>query len=151
MITVDLQTFRQSNQTGNVTGVIYVELASGPFPERNWSDFPVIVLSWWAEALRDLETSARHEVKWRFMDGPFSLTLTKMAAGIGSGGVTFAQLEGALLEPGQRVVAYCEQCKILTNDLETLRENVQRLKANPLLQRTEASSGTRVEIRSSSG
>jgi len=34
MIAIDLQTFRQSRENGTVTGVIYVELDSGPFPEK---------------------------------------------------------------------------------------------------------------------
>jgi len=59
MIALDLATFRQSSQSGNVTGVIYVELESSAFPAREWSDFPVIILGWWTEAL----------LQWKFRRG----------------------------------------------------------------------------------
>src|SRR5512143_2687887 len=98
MIALDLQTFRQSRTSDSVTGVIYVELDSGAFPEISWSDFPVIILTWWAEELRDLETPARREVQWQFMDGPHSLTLTKETGPVPVGALTFGQVESRLLE-----------------------------------------------------
>ena len=130
MITLDLQTFRQGREDGNVTGVIYIELASGAFPERGWSDFPVIVLGWWAEALCQLEVPTRREVLWRFMDGPHRLTLTKVDGDISSDALALAELQSSLLGAAERVVIYCEEHKMFSKDLETLRMNVGRLKAN---------------------
>jgi hypothetical protein len=46
MIVLDLQTFEQSREGGNVTGVIFLELQDGAFPGKGWSDFPVIILGW---------------------------------------------------------------------------------------------------------
>lgn len=149
MIALDLQTFQQSRESGNVTGVIHVDLESGAFPETGWSDFPVIILGWWAEALLQLETPTMREVLWRFMDGPHSLTLTKVTGVVPSGGLTFGRVESEVLEAAQRVVAYCEQHKMVSRDLETLRENVHRLEANQTVQRTGASRSAHIEMRPS--
>ena len=149
MIALDLQTFRQSRENGNVTGVIYVELVSGAFPETGWSDFPVIILGWWAEALLELERPMGRAVLWRFMDGPHSLTLRKVTGDLPDGALTFGRVESRLVEAAQRVVAYCEQHKMLSGDLEALRQNVERLKANQAVQRTGASRSAHIEIRPS--
>lgn len=149
MIALDLQTFQQSRKSGNVAGVIYVELESGAFPETGWSDFPVIILSWWAEALAQLERPTRREVQWRFMDGPHSLTLTKVSGDGPSKAVAFAQVRDSLLEAAERVVSYCKEHRMLSKDLDTLRVNVGRLKANQTVQRTGASRSVHVEIRPS--
>jgi hypothetical protein len=149
MITLDLQTFRQSQEGGNVTGVIYVELGLKAFPERGWSDFPAIVLGWWAEALFQLEVPTRHEVLWRFMDGPHSLTLTKVDGAVSSDALALAQVQSSLLGAAERVVAFCEQHKMFSKDLETLRMNVGQLKANQTVQRTRASRSAHIEIRPS--
>ncbi len=66
MIALDLQTFDQSRQSGNVTGVIFLESQGRAFPERGWSDFPVIILGWWIDAWLQLEVPTRREVQWPF-------------------------------------------------------------------------------------
>jgi len=149
MIALDLQTFHQSREGGNVTGVIYVELESGAFPEMGWSDFPVIILGWWVEALLQLEAPARREVLWQFMDGPHSLTLNKVASTVSSGALALAQVQSSLLETAERVVAYCERHNMFSKDLELLSGSFQRLKANQAVQRTGASRSTHIEIRAS--
>ena len=149
MITLDLETFRQSREGDNVTGVIYVELDSGAFLERSWSDFPVIILGWWVEALIELEVPTRREVLWRFMDGPHSLTLTKVDRDVSSDALAFGRLQSPLCDAATRVISYCEQHKLFSKDLETLRVNVGRLKANQPVQRTGADRSTHIEIRPS--
>src|SRR5262245_23576462 len=132
MIRLDLRTFRQSRKAGNVTGVIFLELQHGPFPEAGWSDFPVIILSWWIEAWLQLETSAkRREVQWRFMDGPYSATLTVTGAQSPEA-FAFSDVKSSLLEAGEHVIAHCEQQDMLSRDLEPLRTNVQRLKTSQM-------------------
>ena len=149
MIALDLQTFHQSREGGNVTGVIYVELESGAYPEASWSDFPVIILGWWAEALLQLEVPTRREVLWQFMDGPQSLTLTKVNGAVSSGALALSEVESSLLEAAGRVVAYCERHKMFSKDLEMLRVGAGRLKANQTVQRTGASRSAHIEIRPS--
>ena len=127
IIALDLQTFHRSRQSGNVTGVIYLELEGAAYPERGWSDFPVIILGWWAEAWLQLEMPTRREVQWRFMDGPHTARLIKVPGAR----LHSPQVYTSLLEAGERVVAHCEQNGMISRDLELLRDNVRRLKANP--------------------
>jgi hypothetical protein len=129
MIALDLATFHQSSQNGNMTGVIYVELESGAFPAKGWSDFPVIILGWWTEALLQFEVPTRSEVRWRFMDGPHSLTLTKVEGAICDGALVFDQVQSCLCQAAEHVISYCDQHKLSGKDLETLRTNVRPLKA----------------------
>lgn len=56
MISLDLQTFRQCHQGDNVTGVIFLYVAGEAYPGKDWLDFPVIILGWWADALLRLES-----------------------------------------------------------------------------------------------
>ena len=130
MIVLDLHTFRQSRERGNVTGVIFLELHGGAFPAKDWSDFPVIILGWWIDAWLQLEVPTRREVQWRFMDGPHVATLTKVTRDASTGAFEFPQVRSSLLLAAERVVAHCDEHKMFSRDLETLRENVQRLKAN---------------------
>lgn len=132
MIALDLQTFQQAREGGNMTGVIFLELPDGAFPGTGWSDFPVIILGWWANALVQLEVPTRREVQWRFMDGPHSVTLTKEGVAASTGAFELFQVHSSLLEAAERVVAHCDQNRMFSRDLETLRENLQRLKANQI-------------------
>jgi hypothetical protein len=130
MIVLDLQTFRQSREGGNVRGVIFLELHNGAFPAQGWSDFPVIILGWWIDAWLQLEVRTRREVQWRFMDGPHIVTLTKLSRGVSTGAFEFPRVHSSLLLAAERVVAHCDEHKMFSLDLDTLRERVQRLKAN---------------------
>jgi len=149
MIVLDLQTFRQSRENGNVTGVIFLKLPGGEFPEQGWSDFPVIVLGWWTQAFLELEVLTRREVQWRFMDGPYTATLAGIQRGDSTGGFGYQEVRGALLDTAERVIAQCEQHKMYGTDLETLRGNVRQLKANKTVQRTGASRFAQIEIQTS--
>ena len=132
MIGLDLQTFQQSQAGGNVTGVIYLELRDGAFPGREWSDFPVIILGWWADALIELEAPTRREVRWRFMDGPHWVTLTKEGVAASGGAVEFREVHRTLSEAVERVVTHCDQHGMFSRDLETLRDHFQRLKVRQM-------------------
>jgi hypothetical protein len=111
MITLDLETFQQSQEDGNVTGVIYMELESRALPERGWSDFPVIILGWWVEALLQLEVPTRRNVLWQFMDGPHSLTLTKAERVVPNDALAFARVQSFLREAAEHVVSYASAVK----------------------------------------
>ncbi len=130
MIGLDLQTFRQSCQSGNVTGTIFLDLQGRAFPDRGWSDFPVIILGWWIDAWLQLEVPTRREVQWLFMDGPYAATLTKVPGAASDAALRSSRVRASLLEAGEHVVAYCDQHHMISSDLELLRDNVRRLKAN---------------------
>ncbi|MCC5850537.1 MAG: hypothetical protein JJU29_20820 [Verrucomicrobia bacterium] len=138
MITVDLQTFNKSREGGNVTGRIFLELQDGAFPENGWSDFPVIILGWWTDALLQLMMPETREVQWLFMDGPHSVVLTKTADEISEAAFELSQVHGSLRDAAQLVVTYCDQRRLFSKDLDILRDSVVRIKANQPVLRTEA-------------
>jgi|SRR5215831_2361335 len=57
----------------NITGEIWLQLGSFSFPSQFWSDFPVIILSWWLDALLSLRSVGNAE--FLFMDGPHSFQI----------------------------------------------------------------------------
>ena len=142
MIAVDLRTFQQTREGGNVTGLIFLELPPGAFPDELWWDFPVTLLKWWTDEWLQFLTPARRVVQWRFLDGPYTATLTKGS----NGGFGLGQVHSSLLSAAEKVIAHCEQQNFLGKDLECLRHDVLRLKANQPVQRAGASSLDYVEI-----
>lgn len=74
LIRCDLSTLLKSD-TGSITANVWVELGGYSFPDKRWSDFVVIVLTWWLYALNNLARGAKL-AELRFMDGPFLLQLT---------------------------------------------------------------------------
>ena len=64
------------SSTGSITGTLYLSLDTAPFPSREWSDFPVVILPWWLDALRDLE----HVAILKFMDGPYFARVRRLDA-----------------------------------------------------------------------
>ena len=44
---------------GSITGCVLVQSGGIAFPESSWRDFPAIVIRWWIDAARALETGRR--------------------------------------------------------------------------------------------
>ncbi|HWM93395.1 MAG TPA: hypothetical protein VN493_21720 [Thermoanaerobaculia bacterium] len=63
---------------GNITGEIWLEVAGFAFPERRWSDFPVIILGWWLDALFKLWSGKKKRIECLclFMDGPYGFEVS---------------------------------------------------------------------------
>lgn len=72
-VTIDAATLSRS-RIGSITGVVFVEADGTAFPEKGWNDFPVVVLGWWARAVRDVLDGAPESL-CQFMDGPFSFSV----------------------------------------------------------------------------
>jgi hypothetical protein len=73
-ICFDPSTLHQS-RSGSVTGVVYFELdPERQFPGPGWSDFVVVLASWWMVALKKI-ADGTSEVELRFMDGPYWITV----------------------------------------------------------------------------
>ena len=66
-VEIDCSSLERS-RAGLITGELSLKFGETWFPERQWNDFPVVVLEWWLVALRDLRKGA---AELRFMDGPF--------------------------------------------------------------------------------
>ncbi len=71
-INVDTKSLERS-PSGSITGGIWVQVGGVAFPEEGWSDFVVVILTWWSDALCALMSSPRTDAELLFMDGPFAL------------------------------------------------------------------------------
>lgn len=60
----DASTIHQSKK-GSITSVIYFDFSDYQFPEKGWSDFVVIILTWWLRALKN----PKENTELCFMDG----------------------------------------------------------------------------------
>lgn len=61
-------------RTGTAHGrlsAVWLVLDGTSFPEAGWTDFPLVLINWWAEATLRLLRSQADVVEWRFMEGPF--------------------------------------------------------------------------------
>lgn len=128
LIVLDLPTFRQKRPRGIVTGGIWIRFEGGVFPESGWSDFPVAALVDWTDAWMQLvQVASRRDVTWRFLDGPHSLTVSRIDRTVSSGAIEFARVHESLLEAAGEVLAYCDANQLGCRDLEVLREQTQRM------------------------
>src|SRR5437762_807203 len=62
---------------GRVFGPIHLQVQDTIFPNTSWTDFAVIILHWWLEAITrsGLQTSTD---RLAFMDGPYEFDLHKL-------------------------------------------------------------------------
>jgi len=54
-----------------VYGQFCVQINESCFPGPGWSDFVVIVLTWWCRAVAELLNGERGPIQVRFMEGPY--------------------------------------------------------------------------------
>ena len=73
---IDLSILGQTQGSG-IISIIYWQCGDCCFPQFKWSDFVVVILSWWMESVRDME----QPTKLYFMDGPFFMELHPAEAG----------------------------------------------------------------------
>lgn len=72
-IVFDASTLRQSKK-GSITAIVYFDFGSGcQFPDSGWSDFVVVVATWWKAAF-DKVTRGHKSADFRFMDGPYRIS-----------------------------------------------------------------------------
>lgn len=134
-IIFDPTTLHQSKM-GAVTGVVYFDF--GPdqrFPVEGWSDFVVVVASWWLAALEELDRGA-DETKLRFMDGPYwvavvpqdaSSVLLRCTEDRKGAGVATEELvdrdvlRSELQKLGNEVLRACAEARIESRDLDGIR------------------------------
>ncbi len=73
-VCVDADSLHKGN---NITGGIWIEIASFQFPSGRWNDFPEIILCWWLDALFKLWSEKKAQAECLFMDGPYSYKVTR--------------------------------------------------------------------------
>jgi hypothetical protein len=80
-VQLDLDRLGRSG-AGLVIAGLSVQVGEVHFPNRQWTDFVVVVLSWWAEAFVRLLRGDLDRVEARFMEGPFLMELQQAGTGL---------------------------------------------------------------------
>lgn len=138
-VTIDPATLSRSRR-GGITGVLFVVANGTAFPEKGWNDFPVVVLGWWAQAVRGVLDGAREGV-CQFMDGPFSFSVQPSSAGawairlLGKQGEATAttkaapeEVADAVVRAADAVLAACAAKAWTSRDIDELRSSVADLR-----------------------
>lgn len=60
---------------GLVYGGLHIQLGERRFPDLGWTDFVVVVLSWWCRALARVLEGEGNPVEVRFMEGPYLVVI----------------------------------------------------------------------------
>jgi hypothetical protein len=133
-ISFDPSTLRQS-RLGSISGVVYFEFnPERQFPSLGWNDFVVVLASWWMVALKEI-TEGASEVKLRFMDGPYWITVVSQEGELllrctedrrGAGvvyelRVKLSDLTGEIFTFARKVSDACKTAGINSVDLDNMR------------------------------
>ena len=73
-IRFDPETLHRS-KLGSITGTFSLNMDRIRFPSASWSDFVVVIVGWWIEALRSNDRT----IQLSFMDGPYYLRVSRQA------------------------------------------------------------------------
>jgi len=135
-IVVDTSALQRSS-SGSITGALFVRMDGIPFPDDGWSDFPVVVLGWWVDAVHRLLGGLSEEEELDFMDGPQSLVLKRRDDGAVAIGCRTGQsglqldhetvvpestLRDQVVKAARVVVATCERNGWQGSDVRNLQE-----------------------------
>ena len=125
--------------SGSVTGRIWIRLGSNTFPESGWSDFPVVLLTWWLGEMSRLHGQSSELAVLRFMDGPFSVHICPDSehghvATLMHGTLPAAPTERVDLkelyqqtrQSGMRLVDSCREHRWVTDDVTGLTQELAR-------------------------
>ncbi len=140
MFFVDTDSFAQT--ISSITGRISIRVGNRYFPEKDWNDFPIFILNWWATEVNDFLLESKKEIDLLFMDGPFGVRLTKEN---GTSKIRFVvkdveedvavmdtdELKKELLMSIRHTLSLClEKCEVegwQTDDTQKLSERYQTL------------------------
>jgi len=76
LLVADAETL-EFRQGGPAIGGIWLVTESGAFPQVGWSDFVVVLLCWWADALLKVLLNQDIQARVHFMDGPFAVDVAR--------------------------------------------------------------------------
>lgn len=75
-IIVNTETFNKSKY-GSITGEIFFKVESAVFPENNWNDFIVVILSQWLMEFKQFVETKSTSFEMNFMDGPLFINVKR--------------------------------------------------------------------------
>lgn len=62
-----------------VTGIVFFDFEKYQFPQKEWNDFVVVILTWWLDALKNIVAKGYKAEEFRFMDGPMCIEVTVLS------------------------------------------------------------------------
>jgi hypothetical protein len=131
-IHLDLSTLHRT-KVGSITAGIWLSFGDTLFPGARWSDFVVVILGWWADALQ----SNDRRLVLRFMDGPYSLRMSRNSEGCSIEGmngqgkeerslfhfaVDFPRFREDVCSAGRKVLVACREKRWESRDIELLAD-----------------------------
>lgn len=140
IIHVEPNTFERS-KSGSVSGRIFLRLDDECFPERDWSDFPVVLLGWWIAGLLTLMDKRNSSVECLFMDGPFAFRLSRLTSDLlevtvgrrdgesrKMGTIVMVDLAISLQIAAEQTLESCRSRGWTSRDIETLQEQADAMR-----------------------
>jgi hypothetical protein len=124
------------SRMGGITGVVYLRGPAGGFPDDRWSDFPVVILSWWIEGLTAVAAGRERSFEGMFMDGPLAFVVHRGAGTSGRiawgkrgeevaiGIVDIVALLRSAVTAGRLVAAACRERDWRSPDVENLEQAI---------------------------
>ena len=131
-----------ASPSGKVSGGIWLRVGEHEFPEREWNDYPVVLLAWWLEAMDKLQSGSVAKAECNFMDGPWHFELESAGASwrlrlvdghkkgsaslVGEALVAPAELVKQTLAAARVVVSECRHHSWKPADLPALEKEIER-------------------------
>lgn len=127
---------------GPVIAGIWLATDDSEFPMAGWSDFAVVVLGWWSEAILRLLRNEGETVRVHFMEGPHAVEVSKAPHGklhlrmfsgpsggheVAVGEADFTQFVSELFTQAQRLLDECKLRDWWSSDEEALASHLQEL------------------------
>jgi hypothetical protein len=75
-LVIDCQQFERTN-SGGVFGPIHLQMDEYSFPRKEWTDFVLAFVRAWIEALIDIGMNSTDRAQVWFMDGPFTVDISR--------------------------------------------------------------------------
>lgn len=136
-IVADISSLKRSAK-GSITGLIFLRGPNGAFPQKQWSDFSVVILAWWIEGLTEVVDKRKHSFEGMFMDGPYAFRIESSNGRTGQiawgkrgeetavGTVDVPTLLRSAIDAGKLVSEACRVQNWSGRDVKNLEEAIAR-------------------------
>ena len=125
---------------------IWWESSGEYYPESNWMDFGIVILSWWIAATNKLYSGSKRE-ELIFMDGPYRLYLHSEVSELIVKSkdthiewrTTIEDLAFELIRVGDEICSVLDRMNVKDSDSKSLLNSLDKLKNNALSTEPRAS------------
>lgn len=122
------------SERGSITAPILFRIAGQEFPSPSWTDFAVVVLAWWLDAMNTV-VRKQSVGQLRFMDGPYWIELKQdkhscwlltafeersQPLAVVSTEIDIHKLSKSIVTTATKLLSSCKQQSWDTNDLQKL-------------------------------